>query len=72
MRPETRRECEEALRSAQECLQFLWNNIDESGEGGTIEITTADDKDAATVTALLNDARERVGLALDALELDRS
>ena len=70
MRPETRRECEEALRSAQELLAFLWNGITPNGEGGKVEITT-DDATAPTLAALLTDSRALVANALDALELDR-
>lgn len=72
MKPETRREVEEGLRSAQEMLQFLWNGVaddDRPAEDGRIEIK-ADDATAPTLAALLTDARDRVSNALEALEMD--
>lgn len=60
----------EALRSAQELCAYLWHNTDASNpEAGNLELVAIDEKHAAQLAALLNDARMRVDIALHGLEL---
>lgn len=58
----------EALKSAQDVLSFLRHNIDPDDENSAFEIRAADGF-ADTLCAMLDDAEERVSMALDGLEL---
>jgi hypothetical protein len=63
----------EALRSAHELCQFLWNNTDAADpESGNIEVVAHTEKHAETLAALLNDAREKVSVALQTIELQQT
>lgn len=57
----------EALIASQELLQFLWNNVDASGSGGNVDITTTDSH-AVALANLLSDARKKVSVAMILLE----
>lgn len=60
----------EALRSAQEMLAFLWNNVNaEAPEDGNVELLVHSDSHAASLSALMNDAKTRIDAALHGLEL---
>lgn len=60
----------EALRSANELCQYLWNNTDaDNPEAGNIELIAHEDKHANQLAALLNDARTRVEAALHGIEI---
>ena len=60
----------EALRSAQELCEFLWNNTDaDNPPDGNVELVAHTDKHATQLAALLNDARTRVEAALHGIEI---
>jgi hypothetical protein len=60
----------EALRSAQELCAYLWNNTDANAEAN-VELVAHSDRHAEQLAALLNDARERVEVALHGLEIQQ-
>lgn len=58
----------EALQAAQDLLAFLRNNIDPENDDSPISIQAAAGF-VDSLCAMLNDAEERVSMALDGLEL---
>jgi hypothetical protein len=63
----------EALRSAHELCEFLWNNTDsDNTTDANVELVAHTDVHAEQLAALLNDARTRIDSALHGIELQQA